>query len=510
MQLSALSTDDARRALSPALVRELEQQNRVLVPSAARERHLALLGDPELGVVVTGQQVGLFLGPAFTLYKAATAIVLARRLARESGRPTLPIFWLQSEDHDADEVASAAVLDEEDALATVTLAPSGPARASMAHRSLGRGVPGALDELTEHLAGGASRTVALELLARHYRPEASWVSAFAGALGEVFAEEGLLVLDPRTPAIAALATPLHRRALLEQATLDAALEEGAHLLEREGEAIAVRPRVGCSLTFFHADGPTGPRHRLVRRGGGFEHPHSGDRFSDEALLERLEREPLSFSTSSLLRVVLQDTLLPTVAQVAGPGEARYLRQLPPLSAAFGVRPPCVVPRARVVVTDPACRRRLDALGIAATDVGDLEPLLRALSQGDGGPAGDEVRGRLVGAVERELVALGPELEAIEPSLARALARTRAHVARGAERLGRRVERARAHRDATRVERVERLCRRLHPGGAPQERALAVPHFVARFGLRPLVHGLLGIIDEQLCRGELGRLRELAL
>lgn len=491
-ELTIARASAARRALSPALAGELERQNRLLVPSAARDAHLAALSSPELGVVVTGQQVGLFLGPAYSLYKAASAIALARRLTRESGRPTVPIFWLQSEDHDGEEVATTAVLDDDDTLVRVHLTPLGHTRASLAARPLGEGVRHALTALREHLGEAPHRDEALALVERHYRADAGWVQAFAGALGEIFAGEGLLVLDPRTPTVAALATPIHRRALDDPETLDEALAEGAALLSRAGEPVAVRPRPGCSLSFFHPEGPTGPRHRLIQRDGGWALPHSGAPVL--APRERLEREPLSFSTSSLLRVVLQDTLLPTVAQVAGPGEARYLRQLPPLHAAFGLTSPPVVPRARFVITDRACRRRLDALGIAASEVTEREPLLRALAANDGGPRGDAVVERLTSALERELVELGPELIAVDPSLARALSRTRRHIARGAGKLGERVERARARRDATRVERVEWLCRRLRPGGAPQERALGVVHFAARYGLASLERGVFAAID----------------
>ena len=80
----------------------LAAQNAQLPPSRAREAHLAALaaGAP---VVVTGQQVGLFLGPLYTLYKAATAVKHARAIG------AVPVFWLQTEDHDLVEIASVGV-----------------------------------------------------------------------------------------------------------------------------------------------------------------------------------------------------------------------------------------------------------------------------------------------------------------------------------------------------------------------------------------------------------------
>jgi uncharacterized protein YllA (UPF0747 family) len=53
--------------------------------------------------VVSGQQVGLFSGPAYAFYKALTAIQLAAELTR-SGISAVPVFWMATEDHDIDEV----------------------------------------------------------------------------------------------------------------------------------------------------------------------------------------------------------------------------------------------------------------------------------------------------------------------------------------------------------------------------------------------------------------------
>src|SRR5208282_6183310 len=73
---------DSRRA---AMVRALAAQNG---PGA----NLDLLAKPGTVAVVTGQQVGLFSGPAYTIYKAVTAARLAKVLA-DRGQPAVPVFW---------------------------------------------------------------------------------------------------------------------------------------------------------------------------------------------------------------------------------------------------------------------------------------------------------------------------------------------------------------------------------------------------------------------------------
>src|SRR5437016_6099274 len=86
--------------VAPELLDALAAQQARLAPSAARERHLAALARPGTLAVVSGQQAGLFLGPLYAFYKAASAVVWARAIERETSAPCVPIFWLQSEDHD--------------------------------------------------------------------------------------------------------------------------------------------------------------------------------------------------------------------------------------------------------------------------------------------------------------------------------------------------------------------------------------------------------------------------
>ncbi len=52
---------------------------------------------------MSGQQVGLFGGPAYAIYKAVSAIQIAQELTK-SGVDAVPVFWMATEDHDLDEV----------------------------------------------------------------------------------------------------------------------------------------------------------------------------------------------------------------------------------------------------------------------------------------------------------------------------------------------------------------------------------------------------------------------
>ena len=71
---------------------------------------LALLAQEGTVAVVSGQQVGLFSGPAYTIFKALSAIRLAEQLTAQ-GLPAVPVFWLATEDHDLVEINQAWVFN---------------------------------------------------------------------------------------------------------------------------------------------------------------------------------------------------------------------------------------------------------------------------------------------------------------------------------------------------------------------------------------------------------------
>src|SRR5262249_57577124 len=118
----------------------------------------------------------------------------------------------------------------------------------------------------------------------------------------------------------------------------------------------------------HGGEPTGSRMRLVARGRGFARSGSPELVPHEALARDLDRDPLCFSTSALLRPLVQDTLFPTAAYVGGPAEVTYFAQLAPLYARFGVSMPMIVPRARFRVLDEKANGLLQKMKLSAADI----------------------------------------------------------------------------------------------------------------------------------------------
>ncbi|MCP3141501.1 bacillithiol biosynthesis cysteine-adding enzyme BshC [Pyxidicoccus xibeiensis] len=489
----------ASRSVPPALLDVLAARNARLAPSPARERNLELLSRPGTVAVVTGQQMGLFLGPLFTLYKAAAAITNARAITQETGRPCVPIFWLQTEDHDLPEIDHCHLPRSSGGPLRVALdlPDAAASRAPIAHRCLGPSITAALTTLRAELGAEPHAEEFLSLLERAYRPDATLAEAFAEVLSTLFAEEGLVFLDPRDPRLAALTAPVHHRSIEEAAAISTALASRADALASAGFAVQVHIRPGSPLGFYSPDGAEGARYRLDPAGPDtwslVGHP-DGRSVTTAELLGWLEREPLRFTTSALLRPLLQDTWLPTAAYVGGPGELAYFAQLEPLYAHAGLPMPLVVPRARFRVLDDRARRWLGKLGLTADELSTpREELLTRLAARDATQAleaPEALEARLFGALASELDRLEDPLLALDANLKDALQRTRGTVRVAVSRLTGRYARALARRDGTTAERVDRLRTFLTPNDEPQERVLGLPYYASRIGMRAFTKQVL--------------------
>jgi uncharacterized protein YllA (UPF0747 family) len=106
----------ARRLPREALAAVLSEQNRTYGCGPETLDRIGKLAQERTGAVVTGQQVGLFSGPLYTIYKAFTAIKLAERLDRSGLGSFVPVFWLASDDHDLIEVDHLILLDSNNRL----------------------------------------------------------------------------------------------------------------------------------------------------------------------------------------------------------------------------------------------------------------------------------------------------------------------------------------------------------------------------------------------------------
>ncbi len=365
--------DDAVRR---AVVDVLRVQNKAFGVGEDAFRNLDRLRDGAFAVV-TGQQVGLFGGPAYSVYKALTAIHVASEMTAQ-GINCVPVFWLATEDHDVAEV-DHCFFAKRGALERFDLNPVGIADRRVGEIPLGEPVRELVTRAAAMLEGGLAEEAA-RWLAESYRPEETFGSAFAKLMARIFAGRGLIFLDPMSPDLHRFSAPTMLRAVKEHELLARELVVRSAALDRAGYHAQVKVTDQSTLVFRIVDGQ-----RLALRPSNGQFIAGARKESAAETLRAVETEPGAFSPSALLRPVIQDTLLPTVAYIGGPAEIAYQAQTSLVYSRLLGRAPAILPRAGFTLVPAHVSNLLKKYNLDVRDVFAGRHRLRAKLEAEGLP-----------------------------------------------------------------------------------------------------------------------------
>ncbi len=434
---------------------------------------LDLLARPETVAVVTGQQVGLFSGPAYTIYKALTAVRLAADLTTR-GIPAVPIFWLATEDHDFAEVNHTYIFDKDHR--PMALSVNGAAGSERPVGIIPIGEP-PVERLREILKGFAHGGDVADLVRQAYQPGVTFGAGFQALLERLLAKFGLLFINPLDKAVRQLAAPLLRDALSADEELHAKLLARNQELEAGGYHAQVHVEPKTSLVFL-LDGDR--RIALRRQNGEYasEYASRDRRYSVDDLAQSADH----LSPNAILRPVVQDYILPTVAYVGGPAELAYMAQSQVLYEHLLGRMPVMLARSGFTLLDPRTSKLMDRYKFTIPDFFQGEDHVR-----------QEIAKTLIPETltqqfeqsQTTLTNLMDELRAslvgFDATLASAADKSRAKIVYQLGKLERKTRRETLHRDQRAAADASYMSGLIYPGKHPQERLYSILPFIAKHG-----------------------------
>ena len=442
--------------------------------------------------VTTGQQPGLFTGPLFTMYKALTAVALARRIASSIAQPVVPVFWVAGDDHDFQEANHCAMLDGSGDLLELELPPRAPNRSlfPLYQEPLGPAIEQLLARLRETLPEAEFKNDTVDWLARHYRATTDFSVAFGSALAELLGRYGLVVFQPSHPAAKRAMVPWLVKAATQAASLDRVLELRASALLAAGREVPVT--VGEGATMIMMEGEIG-RDRLVLQDGLYRSRRSGKAWQLQDVVNLITREPHRFSANVLLRPVVEAAILPTLAYVGGPSELSYLAQTDPLYEELEVVAQARVPRWSARAIEPRVARVLEKYGITAEGlVRDGDRLTSDLLRDEIPADGRAAMAKLKTDIEISYASIIKAAVGIDPTLQKAVESARNAALGGLNDVEKRLLAHLKRRTDLVSSQLRRARTSLAPKGQPQERILSAVSFLGEHGGSFLDEGLKGI------------------
>jgi bacillithiol biosynthesis cysteine-adding enzyme BshC len=460
-----------RRKEVTAALRDI---NRNVGAGEATRRNLERLENGAVAVV-TGQQVGLFSGPAYAFYKAVSAIRMAEDLS-EAGIPAVPVFWMATEDHDLDEVRHVSWFDR-GKLTRFELPAEGAPGRPVGHVRLGAAIEEMAKTASELLSGSGSQTVSKFLL-ESYGPEETYGSAFGKLFSRVFVDHGLILLDPLNARLHRIAAPVYRKALEDHEELNEKLQQRSKELEHAGFDAQVKVAAKSTLLFHMKDGL---RQGIAASNGKLKAGTAS--WTRGEALQLVEAEPETFSPNALLRPVVQDYLLPTVAFFAGATEISYLAQSEVAYRHVLGRMPVILPRAAFTILDAKADKLLQRYQLCIENIWagpqELRQKMESVSLPKELAQDFDLRKT---QIETTLANLGEEIKKLDSTLSGAVDTAKNKMTFQLEKLREKTGRAIDERAGLIAEHVEFLEKLLYPNKALQSRELCFLPFLAQWGM----------------------------
>ena len=334
--------------------------------SQKTSRNIEILNDKKTLFVVTGQQLGILGGPLYTFYKIITAIKLAAHLnERYDDYYFVPLFWMESDDHDFNEVNSINILNDSNNLISVSykdVIEEDELKESVGTIAFDDSLNDFFSKLEAELRNTEFKPSLLSKLREFYKSGKTFKESFRELLFDLFDKYGLIIFDPQDVQIKNLLRPIFINELKNFREHTQKLVSVSAILEEQYHAqVKIKP---VNLFYTLEKG----RYAIEPEDNIFKLRRKRKQFTAEELLSEVESNPERFSPNVLLRPIAQDFLFNTAFYVAGPSEISYLAQVNPLYEFFNIIPPIIYPRSSATLLENHLTTFTDKYNIEIKDI----------------------------------------------------------------------------------------------------------------------------------------------
>ena len=326
-----------------------------------------------------------------------------------------------------------------------------------------------------------------EILRQAYRPGVTLGDAFARLFTHLLSRWGVIMLDAADPELHTLARPIYSAAAEHAVALDDALLRRGQELTKAGYHEQVKVTPLSTLLFTVRNGTR----VVIHRGGGVTSGANGNGFrvgqekiSSAELLKRIAERPEDFSANVLLRPVVQDFLLPTLAYVAA--EIAYFAQAAVVYEKLLQRVTPVLPRFSATLVEPKAHELMERYRVGIKDLfHGLEEVQQLLATRVLPPELHAAFDSAEKTLERSVNSIQESLKKLDPTLVDAAQRAASKMNYQLEQLRARAARAELRRKEILARHALQLSNSLYPRKELQEREIGGVSFLGRHGLELL-------------------------
>lgn len=465
-----------------SLVKILLNQNRDYHCGVKTLANIDLLLNENTVAIITGQQVGLFCGPLYTLYKTLTVLKLTEHLSQQfPDYSFVPVFWLEGEDHDIKEVNSFNFLDALNNLTCLQYKKE----ENIGEMNIGavgdiyfdESIDLLFEKLQQSLLHTEYSTKVIELFKTAYQKGMTFSRAFIHLFNVLLEGSGLIFFDPHNNDSKIMLTPIFEQELKNVSVTCKLVITQSELLEKHYHA-QVKPRA-INLFMFH----DGSRYGIEPHPDGYSLKGTRQIYNLDKMLSILQTDPNVFSPNVVLRPICQDYLFPTLAYVAGPSEVSYFAQFKLLYEYFNIPQPIIYPRASVTIIEDKVQKVVNKYALNVNDFfSDIEILKSRIAATISDFKVDELFANTFGTVSESLTSLKDGLQTVDPTLVPAMENTLSKMQNALNVLKDKTIAAQKRQHEISLRQLDKVSLSIYPNSNLQEREMNIIYFLNKYGL----------------------------
>lgn len=431
----------------------LQEQHAVLPQSEQQQSNLKNLELKETFTVTTGHQLNLFTGPVFFIYKILQTIKLAEFLnGKFPSKNFVPLFWLASEDHDFEEINHFKT--EDHYYETKSKSGGAVGRIKVEDDFF-------ISQFEEEFKDSVFGTELILLLKRAYKKGNTLAEATRIIVNELFSDYGLLVLDGDDSRLKAEMKSVFKDELVNQNLFETTQETVQFLTDKYGK-VQVNPR---EINLFYL---SETRDRIAFEDDQFVIVDTVKSFSKEEILAELENHPERFSPNALMRPVYQETILPNIAYIGGNAEIMYWLELKNYFEKINLPFPILIPRNSMLMISEKTVSKTENLGLQINDFFKNFAVVTnnlLLKENEILPLLDQQESQL----KEQFQDLKSKAALTEKTFGNLVEAEQTRQLKSFGRMKKRLLRAEKIKQSEKLERLENIFQKIHPGNTWQER-----------------------------------------
>jgi len=456
-------------------------QNKFFNASDAAINNIELLKQDNTFAIVTGQQCGLLSGNLYTVIKALSAYLLAKKLSEDfRDYNFIPVFWLESDDHDFLEVNNINVFDKENKLAHFdyfeNAAPQEKYLTSVNSIVFDDFIEKFKTELGENLIKTDFSETVFDFINRSYKPGISFPVAFARFMNYLAGNLGIVFCNPADKEIKKLLIPVFEKELnTYPETCERVIETSAVIEQKYEPQVKPQP---INIFYVHNN----HRHLVEPRPDNiFALKNSRQKFEKSLLIEQLYSTPENFSGNVILRPVCQDYLLPTVAYVGGPSEIAYFAQFKNVYEFYDVVMPVIYPRVSVTLLENRVAKFLDSNGLTAEELFDNKKVTSKLMNKINELKVDDIFNNLKDELNALYYSFGIDLEKIDKNLLNTFKSKNEKYIESLDFLKQKFIESQVRQNESAINKLNSAVESIFPDEVMQERYLNIVYYLNKYG-----------------------------